>query len=233
MTTGEQGLPRASLLSTFGLVVGNLVPLWAVWAGHMSVGDVLIAYWLENVVYWALTIVKISTAQGLAADGRQPTIRVNGRVVDASRNRGMLAGFFALHYGIFTLVHGVFAGVMAVLVGGDLSVRTAALAGLALVLGHVVSLWLNWFGDGERLRVSPTTAMWEPYPRMLVLHVTILVGFGLAIRSVGTSDSTSGLVHLAPVLLLVGLKTVVDLGLHVWSRRRAAPDATAPSPATW
>jgi len=29
MTTGEQGLPRAPLLSSVWLVVGDLLPLWA------------------------------------------------------------------------------------------------------------------------------------------------------------------------------------------------------------
>lgn len=29
MTTGEQGLPRAPLLSSVRLVLGNLLPLWA------------------------------------------------------------------------------------------------------------------------------------------------------------------------------------------------------------
>ena len=29
MTTGEQGLPRAPLLSSVSLVLGNLLPLWA------------------------------------------------------------------------------------------------------------------------------------------------------------------------------------------------------------
>jgi hypothetical protein len=54
-----------------------------------------------------------------------------------------------------------------------------------------------------------------------VLHVGIIVGFGLAMRSVGASDAPSGLEELAPVLLLLGLKTVVDLALHLWERRRA------------
>lgn len=32
MATGEQGLPQAPLLSSLSLVVGNLLPVWAVWA---------------------------------------------------------------------------------------------------------------------------------------------------------------------------------------------------------
>ena len=220
MTTGEQGLPRAPLLSSTWLVLGNLLPLWAVWQGWMSVGDVFVTYWLENVAYWAITIVKVRTARG---EGGPTSARMtlNGRPVDASDSRA-LAFFFALHYGIFTLVHGVFAFVMAFVAGGDLHPATWLLAGVALALSHLGSLWLNWYDGGERWRVSAATAMWQPYPRMLVLHVAIILGFGLAMQSVGTADTPSGLQELAPVLLLLGLKTLVDLVLHLWERRRAA-----------
>lgn len=219
MTTGEQVAPRAPLLSSVWLVLGNLLPVWAVWAGHMSVGDVFVVYWIENLAYWAITIVKVRTARGTGAPGAA-RMTLNGKPVDAS-DPGALSFFFALHYGIFTLVHGVFAFVMAFLAGGDLHPGTWLLAGLALALSHVGSLWLNWYDGGERWRVSATTAMWQPYPRMLVLHVAIILGFGLVLRSVGATDAPSGLEELAPVLLLLGLKTVVDLVLHLWERRRA------------
>ncbi len=219
MSTGEQGLPRAPLLSSASLVVGNLLPLWAVWQGHMSVGDVFVVYWLENVAVWAIAIVKVRTARGAGRPGAA-TMTMNGRPVDPSDPR-LLAVFFAVHYGIFTLVHGVFAFVMASLAGGELHLGTWLLAGLALVLSHLVSLWLNWFDGGERWRVSPTGAMWQPYPRMLVLHVGILIGFGLVLSSVGSAETPSGLAQLAPVLVLLGLKTVVDLGLHLRERSRA------------
>ena len=223
MTTGEQGLPRAPLLTSAWLVVGNLLPVWAVWAGHMSVGDVFVVYWIENLSYWAITIVKVRTARG--TPGRAAaSMRLNGRPVDPA-NTAPLAFFFAVHYGIFTLVHGAFAFSMAVIAGGGLHPLTWLLTGLALVLGHLGSLWINWYGEGERFRVSAVGAMWQPYPRMLVLHVGILAGFGLVTRSIGSADSPSGLEQLAPVLLLLGLKTVVDLALHLWERRRAAEPA--------
>ena len=225
MTVGEQGLPRAPLLSSLWLVLGNLLPVWAVWAGHMSVGDVFVVYWIENLAYWAITIVKVRTARGAGRPGG-PRMTMNGKPVDAS-DSGALAFFFALHYGIFTLVHGVFAFVMAFLAGGELHPATWLLAGIALALSHLGSLWLNWYDGGERWVVSPGTAMWQPYPRMLVLHVAIILGFGLAMRSVGTADTPSGLEQLAPVVLLLGLKTVVDLALHLWERRRAGTAALA------
>lgn len=229
MTTGEQGLPRAPLLSSLWLVLGNLLPLWAVWAGHMSVGDVFVVYWIENLSCWAITIVKVRTARGAGDPGRM-RMTMNGRAVDASDPR-VLAAFFALHYGIFTLVHGVFAFVMAFLAGGELHPATWLLAGLALALSHLGSLWVNWYDGGERWRVSPSTAMWQPYPRMLVLHVAIILGFGLVLRTVGTADTPSGLEQLAPVVLLLGLKTVVDLTLHLWERRRARSTPVSVDPA--
>lgn len=224
MTTGEQGLPRAPLLSSASLVIGNLLPLWAVWQGHMSVGDVFVVYWLENVAVWAITIVKVRTARGVTGPVAA-TMKLNGRPVDPT-NPGPLAFFFALHYGIFTFVHGVFAFVMAFLAGGALHPWTWLLTGLALGLSHLGSLWINWYDGGERLRVSAVSAMWQPYPRMLVLHVGILVGFALVLQTVGTAETPSGIEQLAPVLVLLGLKTVVDLALHLWERSRAAPEAS-------
>lgn len=221
MITGEQVLPRAPLLSSIGLVISNLLPLWAVWQGLMSMGDVFIVYWLENVAVWAITIVKVRTARGVGTPG-SVTMTMNGRPVDPD-DPAPLAFFFALHYGIFTFVHGVFAAVMAGLAGAPLHPRTWLLAGLALVLSHVTSLLINWFGEGERRRVSPASAMWQPYPRMLVLHVAILASFGLLLKSVGPADTPSGLAQLVPVVILLGLKTVVDLVLHLWERRRSAP----------
>ena len=225
MTTGEQGLPRAPLLSSVSLVIGNMLPLWAVWRGHMSVGDVFVVYWLENVAVWAITIVKVRTARGVGKPGAA-RMTMNGKPVDPS-DPGPLAFFFALHYGIFTVVHGVFAFVMAFLAGGGLHPWTWLLTGLALVLSHLGSLWINWYDGGERWRVSAASAMWQPYPRMLVLHVSILVGFAFTLRSVGAADTPSGLEQLAPVLILLGLKTVVDLALHLWERARAGSQPSA------
>lgn len=78
---------------------------------------------------------------------------------------------------------------MASVAGGDLHPASWLLAGLALALSHLGSLWINWYDGGERWRVSSASAMWAPYPRMLVLHVSILVDFAIAMRSVGSAGS--------------------------------------------
>jgi hypothetical protein len=96
----------------------------------------------------------------------------------------------------------------------DNPVLLAAVIGL--VVSHGASFAFNFIGRREYLRVSPSIQMFEPYPRMVVLHVTIILG-GFVILRLGQ-----------PVLLLalmVVFKTVLDLGLHLrqhWRRQSGA-----------
>ena len=57
-----------------------------------------------------------------------------------------------------------------------------------------------------------------PYSRVMILHLTILLGAFAAVmlgQSIGT------------LVVMVALKTAVDLGAHLAERRRAAERATS------
>ena len=127
-----------------------------------------------------------------------------------------LAQFFALHYGIFTLVHGIFAILMAVAVGLVGGLGQVLLLGALIAASHLFSLGVNWFGRDERLVVSPGAAMFGPYPRMLVLHVGIILGFAL----IGGPNATDHGAQVTAVAWLCGLKTLVDLLFHVVEHAR-------------
>jgi hypothetical protein len=223
---GTPGAPagRTPAIAGVSLLVANLLPLWALYTGRMSTGDVFIVYWLENVAVWLLTIVKVATASGTGGAVKLSRVTINGRPMDPHDSNGLLAGFFAFHYGIFTLVHGGFALGMAFGGGGTLHPRSWLLAGLLLLASHGISLGLHWFRGGECRRVSPGWAMVQPYPRMLVLHVAILAGFGLLLET----DVGDGVRQLLPAVILVALKTVADLALHRWEHRRVAGRAVSP-----
>lgn len=196
------------------LVVVNLLPVVAVLRGSVAVGDVLLLYWLENVVVWAVTIVRIGTARG-AGEPARLSLTVNGRARRASTIGAWgLAAFFAFHYGLFTLVHGVFTVLLAV--SSDLSPDLASVAWLAAAIaaGHLVALALVWFGRGERLVVSPTAAMGAPYPRMLALHAAIIGGFFLFLRDGPATGPVGG------VAVLCLVKLAIDVSFHVRQRRR-------------
>lgn len=205
--------PAARLVSALMLVGANLLPVWAVLEGRLGMGDVLLVYWFENVVIWFTTTVRILTATQPGRRSRGPGLgRLDARLAEKTWVTGdpALALFFALHFGIFTVVHGVFAGILAGLSGlhGGLLDWVAPIA--AILLSHTLSLGLHWFGRGERAVVSPGWAMVAPYPRMIALHLTVILGFFF----LGGPDGRTA-DDLGAVALLMGSKTVLDLLFHV------------------
>ena len=202
-------LPSTTARTTTSIVLiaANLLPLWAVLTGAAGVGDVFVIYWFENVVVWFTTTIKILTARGGAAD---------------LAGNAFTAAFFAFHFGMFTLVHGLFSFILANLTGGLTGEpRTWLLLMAAILASHVVSLGLNWFGQGERNVVTARQAMAVPYPRMIVLHLAVIGGFFLLL-GLGRPDGSYDVV--GPVALLCGLKTVLDVFFHLrerWANRRA------------
>jgi hypothetical protein len=203
--------PYAIVATGLVLVVSNLLPVLAVVTEQVGMGDVFLVYWFENVVVWACGIVRTATAQG---DGtRTVPGKVNGRPTDLS-----MAKFFALHYGIFTLVHGIFTVIVVAIVGLEGGVLQVALLALVITASHLFSLGVNWFGRNERAVVSPGRAMVAPYPRMFVLHVGIIIAFGVALDGWENGENVND--QIATVAVLCVMKTVVDLGFHVWQHWR-------------
>ena len=200
----------ARLATAVVLVVVNLLPVWAVATERIGMGDVFIVYWIENVVVWACGIVRTATAQGPGKD--TVAVTTNGVPGDMSS-----AKFFALHYGIFTLVHGIFAVIVAAVVGLDGGIDQVVLLSLAITVSHVFSLAVNWFGRDERKVVSPGQAMVAPYPRMLVLHIGIIIAFGVALDGMDHGENRGD--QVTAVAILCVMKTLVDLGFHLWQHR--------------
>lgn len=183
----------ARTISSLALIGANLLPIKAVIDGSLGLGDVFVLYWIENVFVYALTIVKLLTVE--------------------RENLGA-AGFFALHYGIFTLVHGVFAFVLAGLTGwfvGGWFYWIVVVA--AMLASHLLSLGLNWFGRGEYRVASAGRVMALPYPRMLVMHGAVIAGAFLVFDARRAPGE-----EVAAVAILCGAKAVIDLVFHLVER---------------
>ena len=216
-------LGRSAPLAVVLLVAANLVPLAGVLFFGWSVAAVLYTYWLENGVVGLLNVPKMLLAS--AADQPLSTVGAAG----GAAGRMGLAAFFLLHYGIFWMVHGVF---VTVLTGnfmafgfGDPIANVLAdggllLAAAALLISHGASFVLNYVGRGEYRTTSVGAQMFAPYPRVFALHTTIVLGGALLI---GAGQP------VALVVLLIVLKTGVDLALHLVERARyrRTPAATA------
>ena len=159
-------MPSAALsVSTAALVLANLLPLAGALAGIWDTYDVIGAW----------TLVRMGAVGVLRREA--------GWVV--------LMAFFVVHYGMFTFVHGTFV------VGmfgppGERELEEAVFllllepAGLlwpllGLAASHGVSFLVNFLSGGE-WRAAGAGLMLAPYPRVVVLHLVLIVGCSRARR---------------------------------------------------
>jgi hypothetical protein len=92
---------------------------------------------------------------------------------------------------------------------------------LLLFTSHGVSYLVYFLGRGEYRAISPSQQMARPYGRIVLMHITIILG-GVLLQTL----------HGPTVLLalLVGIKIMVDLIAHFRSHARYE-DAVAASTA--
>jgi Family of unknown function (DUF6498) len=222
---------NSSVIAAALLVITNLIPLGGVLFLGWDLFLILALYWAENGVVGVINVLKILLAEGTGTSSTA-TVKwtVNGRAMQSMTRLGT-AGFFCVHYGIFWIVHGVFVltfvpaltdlGSSGGLVQGpfigfptvDVPLLGAGVVGLAI--SHGVSFWTNYIGRREYRTLSPAQVMIQPYGRLVIMHMTIIVGAFVSIF-LGTP--------LGSLLVLVVLKTALDLLFHL--RQHRDPAAT-------
>ncbi len=195
--------------SVIFLILANLIPIAGILFFGWSIFSVLIFYWLESLVIGAFNVVKMAIASKQAKGIKElekfekpfRLIRKLGKI--------FLILAFIFHYGIFMFVHLMF--IFAITgVGFDFSslygmIKMVALPVLSLFLSHGVSFFVNFIGKKEYKKVSEKDVMLSPYRRIIVMHLTIILG---AFLSVATGFGNSILV------LFIALKIFVDLRAH-------------------
>ena len=213
------------------LVAANLVPLVGVLFLGWDAFRVVFLYWLENVVIGVFHVWKMVLARGPISDRRN---------LSGSESARGLAVFFGLHYGLFTLIHGFFvvtllgalprhmdvvvhepSGFSFQLLPGAVTEALADvvsvnvfLALLVFVADHAYRFWHDYVNGREYLKIHAKDLMFQPYGRIVVVHLTILIGGFLMVKSSFPP---------AAAVFLVALKTLLDLLGYLWQRRRAAP----------
>ncbi|MBN2592164.1 MAG: hypothetical protein JXA81_01555 [Sedimentisphaerales bacterium] len=187
---------------------------------------VVLLYWTENIVigfYNVLKMVLAAVPHPIAHLGKL-----------------FLIPFFIVHYGGFTAIHGFF--VLALFHDGgqgppmgrmdwpcflvfvqmlfnvvkymySVVPSQVRLAVLALFVSHGVSFVQNYLLKREYTTARPDKLMGSPYGRVVVMHIAIIAG-GFLTMVAGSP---------APLLVvLVGLKTILDVNLHNREHKKAA-----------
>ena len=177
------------------LLGANAIPLFGVLFFGWDVFGILLVYWSENVVVGFYNVLKIAFAK-----------------VKEPLGKLFIIVFFTIHFGIFTAVHGGFVFAMFGR-GGAKSVKSVemGLVVMALFISHGVSFVCNYLKKGEYARATLGTPMTTPYTRIFVMHIAIIAG-GFILMAL---NSPAGL-----LLVLVVLKTFVDVKLHFFEHRK-------------
>ncbi len=191
----ENGLNRPLL----SLIVVNAIPLGGVLFLGWEASAIVFLYWAENIVVGFYNVLKMACARG-------------AHLADLGTKLAHIS-FFIVHYGLFAAVHGAFvlglfdrahAGFWGLLA----SVKYAV---LALFLSHGVSFVDDYLRTGQYASARIEQLMFSPYPRLVVLHVSILAGaFFVQLRRAHPDA-------LPLLVILVLLKTVLDSKLYLSS----------------
>lgn len=209
------GMGAVPWVSAAVLIAANAVPVFGVLYGGWRVFDILLLYSLENVVIGFYNVLKMRRAPCDEEELR--------RTSEGITSKAGLIGFFCLHYGIFAAGHLFFVvmlfGVAFTGEGDGLLWQTwwpLPLAFGGMWISHGVSYVRNFVAGREYERTTANRLFASPYARIVVMHVAILGG---AFAVVFTGQG------IAPLVILVAGKTIVDLASHLAERKRFARSA--------
>ena len=213
------------------LLAANAIPVWGVLFLGWDAFYIVLLYWTENLVIGFYNVLKM-----VFAAVPHPV---------AHLGKLFLIPFFIVHYGGFMAVHGFF--VLALFHDGgqgppmgrmnwpcflvfvqmlfnvikymySVIPPQVRLAVLALFISHGVSFVQNYLLKREYATAKPDKLMGSPYGRVVVMHIAILAG-GFLTMAIGSP---------APLLVvLVVLKTILDVSLHNRAHKKAAAKVRA------
>jgi hypothetical protein len=199
---GRRKPPGWGSTSVVALLLANLVPLVGVLGFGWDLGAIMLLFWAESGVIGFYAILRLCYVAGWSAL--------------------FLGPFFVVHFGGFMVGHLIFIYTLFIQgVNAEGTIAAGADAGftqtltdvfvpifpalLALFLSHGVSFVTNFLRRREYAGRDPADQMKEPYRRIVVMHITIIFG-GWFILALGAPAWA--------LVLLVGLKTGVDLAAH-------------------
>jgi hypothetical protein len=238
-------------LSACALIAANALPLLGVFFLGWDAFSIVILYWTENVVIGAINVFKMIVCSPepnrLVWGDVDPSDRLNRERMERSRGDSMkmlrlanhgsklfFVPFFIFHFGLFCFVHGVFifaifnheAGGFGPFGGFDNHLQVFREQHLwwcvaALAASHFWSFAVNFIGRGEYRHTAVPILMFQPYARIVILHIAILLG-GIMAMALGS--------NVFVLLLLIVGKTLLDLTLHLAQRAGDASKANQRPP---
>lgn len=216
---------RKGFTSLLLLVAANTIPVLGVIFFNWHPVVLLIIYWVESAIIGLFNLLMMFISGIIEKGAFSPS---------GAGLAAIFCPFFMFHYGLFMLVHGVFIAVMYMAVtAGSLSgsgdsgfelVRLFRLfyppewtlkgvlgselsAVAALFINHLISFYMNFIRTREYNNTTPQDYFIRPYKRIVVMHVTIILGFFTIVLS--------GMRGAGVIIVWVTLKVLADLKMNI------------------
>ncbi|MBT5684012.1 MAG: hypothetical protein HON77_05425 [Gammaproteobacteria bacterium] len=183
-----------SSVSSVALIAANLAPVGGVLFFAWTIEDVLLLYWAESAVIGIYNLARMWVI------GRWKIL--------------LLGPFFLVHYSGFMAGHLFFIYAL-VISSSDVSVSASGIldhllllspALIALLISHGVSFFFNFLGEKEYETTSLSEQLNAPYRRIVVMHITIMLG-SLLVMAMDNK--------LLFVVSMMALKVGLDLRAHL------------------
>jgi len=204
-------------MTVLALVAANLFALVLALAEGWSLVTVIFIYWAQSVIIGVFTVAKILSLDLGAILVRTAISGPAAAAVPAWFTRYgtvAMAGFFALHYGLFHYGYLTFIDIFAISAGQPPWTQPGVLLACGVFFANHLYSFLYY---RLRERDAPVTAdtvkeiVVAPYARIIPMHITIIVGgfASLLLGAIGF-DATPLI-----LVLFLGLKTYVDVRMHI------------------
>ena len=202
------------------IAIANLVAIPGIFYLGWQPVLLIFVYWAENIIIGIINILKM-VVTGIFGNSQNRIIELLQTIFHSA--------FFTVHYGGFCFGHVFFLltfflpsylsepSIFDKLLEDPLGLIDILFANysffhpmngvIILFLGHLLSFLENFIGNKEYLNTSVNDLMLSPYSRIMLLHITIILGGFFMV-----SQSNAG---FAVIIIMAVLKTIFDLRAHI------------------
>ena len=174
---------RRLTTSDIFLILVNGVPLYGVWFENWDARMVFLVYCLETIIIGIINVLKMAAVTILV----KPTDYWNNNGVSNKASGWFFILFFIMHYGIFVFVQTqLFFGVSGLIKGHSLFSGYAQIPALLgnegkLLLAIFITYYtlqtlFSFFQSGEYKTISMARLMFQPYTRIIVQQLAVILG---------------------------------------------------------
>lgn len=175
---------RKLTISDFFLIVINLVPLYGVWFEGWDAKQVFLVYCLETVIIGLINVVKMACVTLLV---KKTDVWENTGASTSMQSGWFFIFFFIIHYGFFVFVQTqIFFAVTGMMPDGSMLFRyskipellgpNGRLVLLIFIVYYTVQNLYAFFNSGNYKTISMGHLMFEPYVRIFVQQIVVILG---------------------------------------------------------